>query len=138
MPSTFVIWRDKFEAILGYGVKYIVPLLSVAAVILGVPAPVAAIMNAIPALMSKLEAVIPAKGSGPVRSEVVLSVMQIAMDTLETNVTGGAATSFEKLKPLIQASMTSSVTALKDLLPGLMADSSEPPPLVSAQATSGN
>ncbi len=124
--SAWVKFRDKFEAIIGIGAKYIVPLLSVAAAALGVPAPVAAVLNAIPDLMAKLEAVLPVKGSGPVRSEVVLSVMQIAMDTIESNLTGGAAESFNKLKPLIQASMTNTVLAVKDLVPGVMSDGLQP------------
>lgn len=120
MPSTFVIWRDRFEAIFSVGAKYIVPLLSGAATALGVPPNVAAVLDIIPALMSKLEAVIPAKGSGPVKSKVVMSVVQIAMDTLEANLTGAAATSFEKLKPLIQASINNTISAVNDIAPGVI------------------
>ncbi len=124
MSSAWVLFRDKVEAIIGIAAKYVVPLLSVAAAALGVPAPVAAVLSAIPDLMGKLEVILPAKGSGPVRSDIVLSVMQVSMDAIEKQLTGGAATSFEKLKPLIQASMTNAVTAVTDLAPGIIAPAS--------------
>ena len=122
MPSRWVKFRDSVEAIIGIGAKIVLPIASVAALIPGIPAGIAAALRAVPAFMAAVEEAIPAPGSGPAKKQAVLNSSKALMDFLDTQLTGGAAGSFDKLRPAIEAIIEGTVGVVNGLAPQIIAD----------------
>jgi hypothetical protein len=122
MASGWVRFRDQVEAIIGLGVKYLVPIAAVAAGSLGLPVGAVAVLRAIPALMAVVEEAMPAPGSGPAKKQAVLNSAEALLAFIDTQLTGGASGSFKKLEPMIHAIIDGTIGAVNDLAPQIIAD----------------
>ena len=123
MASTFVKVRDFIESIAVIGAKYIFPILATICPVLKLPAWIGVIAGSvIPQLMAIAEQDFPAPGSGPMKKAKVLDAADKIMAVLESTFTGGAAGSFAKLKPTIEALIDQTVTAVNELAPAIIAD----------------
>jgi len=122
MASAWVQFRDKAEAIIGVAWNFFVPIAAIASVSFGFPPGIAAALKVIPTIMGEVEKLLPAPGSGPAKKAQVLGITKIIMDALDTQLTGGAATSYSKLKPLIEATIDSSITTINLVAPAIIAN----------------
>jgi len=123
MASGWVKFRDTVEAIVGFGLKYIFPILSAIVPILKVPAWVGTVVGSVvPNLMAIAEQEFPAPGSGPMKKEKVLNVTEKLMALMESEFTGGAAGTFAKIKPTLEVLIDRTITAINDLDKSIIAD----------------
>lgn len=129
MASAWVQFRDKFTAILGIGVQFVLPILTTVVPALKLPAWVGTVAgNLIPQLMAIAEANSPAPGTGPAKKQQVLNAADEIMAVLAKTFTGGAATNFEALKPTISVLIDQTITAVNALAPQIIADDPLVPP----------
>lgn len=120
MPSAWVKFRDTAEAIIGIGAKFLLPFVSVAAMIPGIPAGIVRILLIIPALMAAFEEAIPAPGSGPAKKQAVLNSAKSFIEILEGQLTGGAKGNFDKLRPAIEAIIEGTIGMVNGLAPQII------------------
>ena len=125
--SAWVKFRDGAEAIIGMGWNFFVPIAAVAGTAFGFPPGIAAAIKVIPTIMGEVEKLLPAPGSGPAKKAQVLGITKIIMDALDTQLTGGAAVSYGKLKPLIEATIDSSINTINMIAPAIIADDAPDP-----------
>ena len=129
MASTFVKVRNWIEAAVVFGTKYIFPILATLCPVLKLPAWVGTVAGSvIPQLIAIAEQDIPEQGSGPMKKAKVLDAAEKIMAVLESTFTGGAAGSFAKLKPTIEALIDQTVNAVNELAPSIIADDVTPGP----------
>ena len=122
MASTWVRFRDQAEAIIGIGVKFLLPFISVASFIPGIPAGILKVLKIIPALMAVVEEAMPEPGSGPAKKQAVLNSAEALMVFLEGQLTGGAKGNFDKLRPAIEAVIEGTIGMVNGLAPQIIAD----------------
>ena len=132
--SKWVPFRDTAEAILAVVGKIVVAVAPVAIGSFNLPAGALLVLKIIPALMGIVEQAIPAAGSGTVKKQAVLNSTQALLDYIDTQLTGGAKTSFTKLKPLIDGIIDNGIGLVNQLAPSIIANDAEPagPPVVGS------
>lgn len=112
MASTWVRIRDRFVDLVSRIVVPVASILSLA--VPGLPAGVAVILRAIPVLMSVAEQIHPESGSGAKKSEFVHVAAEAMLTAVGVTVTGGAAETYAKIKPTIQAIIDNGVALVND------------------------
>lgn len=120
--STWVIFRDKMEAILSVGAEFFGPIAAIAASFFGFSPAVTAVLRGIPALMAIVEEASPAPGTGPAKSAQVMTMAKDLMNFAGAQTTGGAKESFDKYKPLIQATINASIGMVNKVAPQIIAN----------------
>lgn len=86
---------------------------AVIATIPDVPPEVSKIVAGVPTLMTAMEGLFPSTGSGASKQAAVLGVVQAACDVLDVTLTGGAAASYIKIKPVVVALINAGVALAK-------------------------
>ncbi|MFA6064078.1 MAG: hypothetical protein WC736_15925 [Gallionella sp.] len=122
MASAWVKFRDSVEAILGIGASVLKPILGVIGFIPGVPAGVAAVLRVVPAFMAAFEIAMPEPGSGAAKKTAVLNSSKAFLDIVEKELTGGAKTNFDQLKPAIESIIEGTIGMVNGLAPQIIAD----------------
>jgi hypothetical protein len=127
MASRWVRFRDTSEAIIGIGLKLVVAVGGTVVGIPGVPAWATRVLTMIPSFMSIVEVAMPAPGSGAAKKTAVLNSTKALMDYLETQLTGGAKGTFEKLQASIEGIIEGTIGLVNDLDKSIIADDVVPP-----------
>jgi hypothetical protein len=126
MASRWVRFRDTAEAIIGIGLKLVVAVGGTVAGIPGVPAWAIRVLTMIPSFMSLVEVAMPEAGSGPAKKTAVLNSTKALMDYLETQLTGGAKGTFDKLRTSIEGIIEGTIGLVNDLDKSIIADDVPP------------
>ena len=127
--SKWVPFRDTAEAILSVVGKMAAVIAPVALSAFNLPAGAVLVLRIIPALMGIVEQAIPAAGSGTMKKQAVMNSTQALLDYIDMQLTGGAKTSFTKLKPLIDGIIDNGIGLVNQLAPSIIADDPQPDPL---------
>ena len=128
MASKWVKFRDEAEKIIAYGARLFFPILATLAPAFGLPTWVGALAGSIvPQLMGLVEANNPTPGSGPMKKQQVLNILNGFTAVLEKELTGGAKVSIDALMPTISKLIDQTVTAVNQLAPKVIADDTSDP-----------
>lgn len=130
--SKWVPFRNTAEAILAVVGKMAAVIAPIALSSFNLPAGAVLVLRIIPALMGIVEQAIPAAGSGPIKKQAVLNSTQALLDYIDEQLTGGAKTSYTKLKPLIDGIIDNGIGLVNQLAPSIIADDPTVPPGWSA------
>jgi len=125
--SKWVPFRDTAEAILAVVGKMAAVIAPIALASFNLPAGAALVLRIIPALMGIVEQTFPAPGTGTMKKQAVLNSTQALLDYIDTQLTGGAKSSFTKLKPLIDGIIDNGIGLVNQLAPSIIADDEVPP-----------
>jgi len=121
--SKWTEFRNTAEKIIAYGARLFFPILATVAPMLGLPTWVGALAGSIvPQLMGLVEANNPKPGSGPMKKQQVLNIMNGFAAVLEKELTGGAKVNIDILMPTISLLIDQTVTAANELAPKIIAD----------------
>lgn len=128
--SKWTEFRDEAERIIAYGARLFFPILATVAPALGLPTWVGALAGSIvPQLMGLVEANSQTPGSGPMKKQQVLNILNGFMAVLEKELTGGAKVNIDALMPTISKLIDQTVTAVNQLAPKVIADDDPTSPL---------
>lgn len=120
--SKWTEFRDQAEKIVAYGARLFFPILATVAPALGLPVWVGALAGSIvPQLMGLIEANNPTPGSGPMKKQQVLNILNGFTAVLEKELTGGAKVNIDALMPTISKLIDQTVTAVNTLAPKIIA-----------------
>jgi hypothetical protein len=122
MPSKWVLFRNQAEAIIGIGLKLVLAVAGTVVGIPGVPLWAIKVLTQIPSLMSIVEIAMPAPGSGPAKKTAVINSTKALLDYLETQLSGGAAGTFDKLKGSIEGIIEGTIGLVNSLNKSIIAD----------------
>lgn len=121
--SKWVAFRDKAENIVAYGARLFFPILATVAPALGLPTWVGALAGSlVPQLMGLAEANNPTPGSGPMKKQQVLNILNGFTAVLEKELTGGAKVNLDALMPTLSKLIDQTVTAANELTPKVIAN----------------
>jgi len=125
--SKWVPFRDSAEAILSIVGRMAAVMAPIALGAFNLPAGAALVLRAIPTLMGIVEQALPAPGTGTMKKQAVLNTSQALLDYIDTQLTGGAKSSYVKLKPLIDGLIDNGIGLVNRLAPSIIADDPVPP-----------
>ena len=130
--STWVPIRDAIEDGFSFAVKYIFPvvLMLTGSGAVTMPAWATTLLSKIvPALIGIAETTFPAAGSGPMKKQFVLDAAGQLLTLVGSTVTGGAALTYDKLRPDLSVLIDRTVAATNAIAPSIIAnDAPEVPP----------
>ena len=127
MASKWVKFRDTAEAIIGIGLKLVVAVGGTVVGIPGVPVWAIRVLTMIPSFMSIVEVAMPEPGTGAAKKTAVINSTKALMDYLETQLTGGAKGTFDKLKTSIDGIIEGTIGLVNGLDKSIIADDAPDP-----------
>jgi hypothetical protein len=104
-------------------VKYIFPVVVSVAGAFNLPAwAVNIITRVVPSLIGIVEEASPAPGTGPVKKQMVLDATEKLVVLMGSTFTGGAAVTFDKIKPVLSVLIDQTVSATNAIAPKVIAN----------------